>query len=445
MELDIRSLSRDTKVALACDPHTSPATLAILAKDDDDVVLAAVAENPHTPPVMLGELAKISSEYVCLYIAQNPSATPATLAMLARERSRADGVLLHIASNLLTPADTLDMLAKRSDEELSVVALTNPNTSETTLREAAHDKRSTSRKAVATNPNTQEDVLEDLSNDNNWAVRAAVATNPSTSHDVLRNLAMFGDPEVRRELARSSTLPPDVLEMLGRDADTLVRMRARANPLYQSRALKLDISVDDKIKLAKDPTTTPDELAHPFAEAEEQFQEYGPFQTDDGLKDEWRAGTTLSPLVIKQEFFEKYAVEINEDTWSQIELGPDGPRRVLVSDICDIAAWEILRKDDRGHTTGVREAVGRCDEGSGDYVETMIALAESEGLYINNIDALADIYGIENVPESVISPVVKPEQHRQPQPGLDARCAEANEAVADLNTQSEPALTQKGR
>jgi hypothetical protein len=106
---------------------------------------------------------------------------------------------------------------------------------------------------------------------------------------------------------------------------------------------------------------------------------------------------------MRQEFFERYTVEINEDVWSQIRFTGVGIERTSRSDIGRVVAWEILCKDEHGKTTGERAAFGRCTE-DGEYVEAMIALAEREGLWIDNIDVVADHYGIEDVPESVKAP-----------------------------------------
>jgi hypothetical protein len=48
-------------------------------------------------------------------------------------------------------------------------------------------------------------------------------------------------------------------------------------------------------------------------------------------------------------------------------------------------------------------AAGRCEE-NGDYLIAMIGLAQSEGLWIRNIDIAAKCYSIGDVPESIKSP-----------------------------------------
>jgi hypothetical protein len=109
----------------------------------------------------------------------------------------------------------------------------------------------------------------------------------------------------------------------------------------------------------------------------------------------------------KQEFFEKYVLDIQTSSWSRIEFDKLGLKTVTheYDEITgDLISWEILHRDVRGDPIGNPVIKGESEDNN-DYIEAMIALAESEGLYINNIEAIAETYGIEVVPASVISKV----------------------------------------
>jgi hypothetical protein len=108
-------------------------------------------------------------------------------------------------------------------------------------------------------------------------------------------------------------------------------------------------------------------------------------------------------MKMRREFFSKYSVEISEDIWSQIAFTSTGVERVLLTDVCEVSAYEILLKNEQGKTTGERVAGGRCDE-VGDFLTVMIDLAQSEGLWIRNIEMIASCYNIEDIPESIKAP-----------------------------------------
>jgi hypothetical protein len=73
-------------MAVAANPHTDPATLRQLARDDNQMVRLEVADNPHTPPETLVEMLhreQVGDTDSCVTeaIASNPNLPAATLAM----------------------------------------------------------------------------------------------------------------------------------------------------------------------------------------------------------------------------------------------------------------------------------------------------------------------------------------------------------------------------
>jgi len=76
----------DSKYYVAENNNTSPATLALLAKDNDARVRQNVAANNNTSPVTLALLAKDDDVVVRQNVAANNNTSPETLALLAKDK-----------------------------------------------------------------------------------------------------------------------------------------------------------------------------------------------------------------------------------------------------------------------------------------------------------------------------------------------------------------------
>ena len=87
---------------------------------------------------------------------------------------------IQIAVSRLTPAETLNLLARDSDGAVLIAVAENPSTPAETLNLLARDSKSYVREAVAKNPSPPAESLNLLARDSDADVREAVAKNPST-------------------------------------------------------------------------------------------------------------------------------------------------------------------------------------------------------------------------------------------------------------------------
>lgn len=125
-EVHISNLTLDEKKKISPDPRTSPETLAILAKDENDDVRWWVAKNPSTLPETLAILAKDNHNGVRGDVALNPNTPVEILTFLAGDEC--NYVLSKLAENKNTPPELLANLALIKDCRTLENVAWNPNT-----------------------------------------------------------------------------------------------------------------------------------------------------------------------------------------------------------------------------------------------------------------------------------------------------------------------------
>ena len=117
---------------------------------------------------------------------------------------------IQIAVSRLTPAETLNLLARDSESGVREAVAENPSTPAETLNLLARNsdwRDSSISKAVAGHPNTPAETLNLLAKDSNASVREAVARHPSTPAETLNLLASDGQSIVREAVAKNPNTP----------------------------------------------------------------------------------------------------------------------------------------------------------------------------------------------------------------------------------------------
>lgn len=156
-----------------------------------------------------------------LTIASDPNTRPATLDRLALEHTRNPSeVLKAVAANPSTPPKTLQRIAEQfSGSGIVGTALENPNMSEEVLRRFAENTNYFNRISVARNPNTPKDILSKLAHDDIKFVRRNVANNPNTPADVLAQLVVDDWKFVRWDALSNPNIDPAVREEFYEEPD----------------------------------------------------------------------------------------------------------------------------------------------------------------------------------------------------------------------------------
>ncbi len=165
---------------------------------------------------------------------------------------------IQIALSRLTPAESLNLLARDSASDVRQAVAKNPRTPAETLNLLARDSKCRVLEAVAKNPNTPAETLNLLAKDSNASVREAVARHPSTPAETLNLLARDSDSGVREAVAENPSTPAEALNLLARDSDWNVREAVARNPSTPAESLNLlardsDASVREAV--AKNPNT----------------------------------------------------------------------------------------------------------------------------------------------------------------------------------------------
>ena len=162
--------------------------------------------------------------YVLAAIASNARASPQTLARIAQRpdpelnvkpgtslldvlvsdsRDFDDSVMLLLARNPGTPAESLERLATSPDHSVLAAVARNPKLSPGTLARLSESSVTAVRCGVASNPSTGGEVLDRLSRDPERMIRLDVARNRSTPHEVRQRLQSDSDEYVRDAAIRA--------------------------------------------------------------------------------------------------------------------------------------------------------------------------------------------------------------------------------------------------
>ena len=165
---------------------------------------------------------------------------------------------IQIAVSRLTPAETLNLLARDSDRDIRIAVVKKPTTPAETLNLLARDSDRYIRIAVAKNPTTPAETLNLLARDSDGAVLIAVAENPSTPAETLNLLARDSYRGVRKAVAEKPSTPAETLNLLARDSERDIRIAVAKKPSTPAETLNLLARDSDggvREAVAKNPST----------------------------------------------------------------------------------------------------------------------------------------------------------------------------------------------
>jgi hypothetical protein len=179
----------------------TPSVLSALAVDELDAVRVAVASNVNTPCDVIEEMAK-NEKAGCVIEAIEKNPYTYYVSDFADVEDYGQDIRYNIAANPNTPPN---ILAKMMKEDAFF------------FLEGIGEE-------IAQNPNTPADVLAKLADDNSRIViRMAVAHNPNTPSELLEKLGKDDEPDVRKWVAHNPNTPSALLEKLGKDGHHHVR------------------------------------------------------------------------------------------------------------------------------------------------------------------------------------------------------------------------------
>lgn len=213
--------------------YVSSATFELLAKDKDQAVRRAVAIAPGTKEAVLEQLANDSAEGVAGVARARLAKDSAEIRRLAREE---DPVLLEaIARNPRTPPELMPELIlailDTAGEDLLRDYAKEASTPANVLRRLAEHTSASVRFAAASRSAVPPDVLKILALDSAPNIRAAAARIQGMPVSSLVNLVADADNTVRKAVAGNVSMPPELLMRLAVDdvADVVAAVAANAS------------------------------------------------------------------------------------------------------------------------------------------------------------------------------------------------------------------------
>lgn len=179
-------------------------------------------------------------------------------------------ILGAVAENPNTSSEQLDLIAHKTDSELSRPMMSvwpvmgkntrflsvmrliarHKNVSPETLAYLAKNIDELVRSSVAENSKTPAPVLRDLYKNGGFSVQHSLAYNRTTPQDLLEKLSLSTSEYVRLNVARNANATPELLAKLAQDPNSLVRTYVAAHP--NTAADVLDRLADDPDKQVQD-------------------------------------------------------------------------------------------------------------------------------------------------------------------------------------------------
>lgn len=244
--------------------------IALLAKDEDEMVRFVVASSSETPPHILSELAK-DSWRVCSAVASNPKTLKDTLRMISEKNAGDERILSCVASNPNTPIDILGGFASHKDGTIRSRVGANQSTPPEILKKLADDEYDEVRNAVASNPKTPPEILEKWIKTGNLTIKSRVASNPEIRPDILKKWMKAEDLNIKSGVASNRNISPDMLSELVKDPDPNVLYEVALNPKTEPKILKFLSKNENKeiqSAVASNPNT-PQKILREFAKNED--------------------------------------------------------------------------------------------------------------------------------------------------------------------------------
>lgn len=208
---------------------TPPPVLAFLARDSECDVRCAVAGNPNTPAETLNLLARRSSELVPDYWEDNTDCYLFRAEESELEKLLSYSDLSQFVHNLLDEKSELEKPLSYSLLSKFKLANSRRYALDEDLRLWSMANELNVRCAVAGHPNSPAQTLNLLARDRALYVRCAVARNPKTPAKTLNHLARDSKRVVRKIVAGNPNTPAEALDLLVRDSEPDVRSAAAKN------------------------------------------------------------------------------------------------------------------------------------------------------------------------------------------------------------------------
>ena len=280
---------------VAAHPNTSHSTLEQLARDSYIATIRAVASNPNTPSSALKYLANNPDLTTLLSIVRNPNTPARVLTQIVENAQRAGNasnrtkdtlksafpgnaydLLQAIAANPLTPAEALEILARRefvspppdpksilppkTDADVMRSLAYNPSLTPELINILTQDPCVDVRIALTRHPNLTEALWRRLTEDSEISVRKAIASKTSAPISILEILAQDTATDVRVEVAGNNQTPNDVLEQLSQDEEAALRTKVAANPNTADAVLE-HLAQDEKVEVRRAVAQNPQSSA----------------------------------------------------------------------------------------------------------------------------------------------------------------------------------------
>lgn len=259
LKVDLSKLSFFEKLDLAQYRKAPDETLRALAKEESFDIRIKVALNPKTSDALKIEMAKKDLD-IGEILAEDINTSVPVLRELARISiilikkdidSRANNILLAVASHRHAPKDLLINLAKSPYFEVRCSVAENANTPIRTLNELSEDESPYVRASVSLNSKVTPQLLEKLSKDQEWAVRHEVAFNEKTPEAIL--MTFIDEPliDFRLALVRNDAFPADGLLKLVQFNEPEVTRAVLKHPNVSAKILtQLSNHDDEDIQLS---------------------------------------------------------------------------------------------------------------------------------------------------------------------------------------------------
>lgn len=219
------------------------------------VALADMAKDPRTPADILEQLLERGQQEA---IAENPAAPESLLRRIADRPQPHDGVLRVIAKNPKAPPDLLVRFVRQPHENrthsnvsMLDLVLANPNLpveerERLLLEKEKDEKNAKDREFMSRRTNSPYALGEVVKSGQRNALYTA-ARNPLTPAHILEQLAKHPDESVRRVLVDNQNLPASIRLELARDPSLSVRCElARKHPHRQTPAQVLELLANDE-------------------------------------------------------------------------------------------------------------------------------------------------------------------------------------------------------
>lgn len=121
----------------------------------------------------------------------------------------------------------------KSNPAMALEVASNPNLSESLIRQIWETYKSRASNSLAKNPNTPTDILDQIArSESRDRVLTSIAKHPNTSVETLQRLLRNEDTNIRLAIIKNPNTPINLLRQLAKCPDALIK-RAAVDTLWQ--------------------------------------------------------------------------------------------------------------------------------------------------------------------------------------------------------------------